>query len=104
MMGLRKPRKPILGVELAGEIEAVGKISRSNCKKALAPNGHYVSVAGQGVAKVRTEDLLFLKELMEKGKLKPVIDRRYSFEQMAEAHTYVEKGHKKGCVAITLEP
>ncbi|WP_010491788.1 zinc-binding dehydrogenase [Paenibacillus elgii] len=68
----------------------------------MALNGQYVSVAGQGVAKVRTEDLLFLKEMMEKGVLKPVIDRSYSFEQMADAHRYVEIGHKKGDVAIKV--
>ncbi|KEQ25693.1 NAD(P)-dependent alcohol dehydrogenase [Paenibacillus tyrfis] len=82
--------------------DAVGKRSRSKCKQALAPNGQYVSVVGQGIAKVRTEDLLLLKELMEKGALKPIIDRRYSFEQMSDAHRYVEKGHKTGCVAITV--
>ncbi|KZE79413.1 NADPH:quinone reductase [Paenibacillus elgii] len=83
--------------------DAVGKVSRTKCKKALAPNGQYVSVTGQGVAKVRTEDLLFLKEMMEKGALKPVIDRSYSFKQMADAHRYVETGHKKGCVAVKVE-
>ncbi|TDL82770.1 NAD(P)-dependent alcohol dehydrogenase [Peribacillus frigoritolerans] len=82
--------------------DAVGKNSKSNCKKALTPNGTYVSVAGQGIAKERIEDLLFLKELIESGKIKSVIDRHYPLEQVPEAHRYVENGHKKGNVVITL--
>ncbi|CAH0285363.1 Quinone oxidoreductase 1 [Peribacillus simplex] len=82
--------------------DAVGKSSKANCKKALTPNGRYVSVEGQGIAKVLTEDLLLLKELIETGTIKSVIDKRYPLEQIPAAHRYVEQGHKKGNVVITV--
>ena len=82
--------------------DAVGKISLSDCKKILKPKGKYVSVK-KGTAKGRDGDMALLKELAESGKIKPVIDRRYSLSQIAEAHAYVEKQHKKGNVVIAVQ-
>lgn len=77
--------------------------SRTDCAPALAPDGAYVSV-DEGRPKLRTEDLLLLRQLAERGELKPVIDRRYTLEQTAEAHRYVETGHKRGNVIVTVTP
>jgi len=80
--------------------DAVGKTSKSACKNLLKPKGKYVSVLGS--ASKNSNELLFLKELIESGKLKTIIDRRYTLEQIREAHSYVEKFHKKGNVVINI--
>jgi len=81
--------------------DAVGKTSMSKCKKALLPTGKFVTVRkGDGMRYAK--HLNFLKELIEAGKLKPIVDRVYPFEKMIDAHHYVEKGHKKGNVVIRL--
>ncbi len=103
--------------------DVVGKLSFSRCKNSLKPKGIFLaclidlpeliqmiwtSIRGDkkikgGSATERIEDLNLFKALMEAGKLKSVIDRCYPLEQTAEAFRYVEKGHKKGNVVITLE-
>jgi len=75
---------------------------KSKCKKALTSNGRYISIE-DGRPKFSMEGLILLNELLETGKIKPVIDRCYSLEQIAEAHRYVEAGHKKGNVVITVQ-
>jgi NADPH:quinone reductase-like Zn-dependent oxidoreductase len=86
-------------------LDAAGKRKSSNlkeqCQTALTPNGKYISV-DDGSPTPHLEDLLLLKELTEAGKFKAVIDRCYPLEQIVEAHRYVDKGHKKGNVVITV--
>jgi NADPH:quinone reductase-like Zn-dependent oxidoreductase len=82
--------------------DAVYKISRARGKKILKENGIYDSSHSK-IPEPKTKDLLFLKELIEKNKVKPVIDKTYPMKQIIEAHRYVDKGHKKGHVIITIK-
>ena len=107
--------------------DSVGKLSFSECKGSLTDEGIYLATvptpvmmlqalwstkrgskkvkfvaAGLRPASEKIKDLIFLTELIEAGKIKPVIDRVYSLEQTAEANRYVEQGHKKGNVVITV--
>lgn len=81
--------------------DAVGKLPVSYGKKALKQQGVYLNVITSSV-RIKPEDLICLKNLAEKGVLKAVIDRCYPLEQIVEAHRYVDAGHKKGNVVVSV--
>jgi NADPH:quinone reductase-like Zn-dependent oxidoreductase len=82
--------------------DAVARLSSSKCRKSLKQTGVYLSISNQSGE--TTDDLVFLRELIEVEQVRPVIDRCYPLEQIVEAHQYVEGGHKKGNVVITVTP
>jgi NADPH:quinone reductase-like Zn-dependent oxidoreductase len=85
-------------------LDAVDKLKRSKGRKSLKKNGIYLNVVRNFNSEdmITTDDLVFLKGLIEAGKIRTVIDRICPLEQIVEAHRYVEKGHKKGHVVITV--
>ena len=84
--------------------DSVAKIASSQRKISLKKNGIYLdALSSSNGLKFKTEDLLFLKELCEAGKLKTIIDRQFPLEEMVEAHRYVDSGRKKGNVVITVK-
>jgi NADPH:quinone reductase-like Zn-dependent oxidoreductase len=82
--------------------DAVGKLAASPAKKRLKTAGRYLNVHTASSGRETTADLLFLKALIETEELKVIIDRRYPLDQIVEAHRYVDKGHKKGNIAIMV--
>jgi len=82
--------------------DAVGKIKKSLVAHLLKKNGRFTSVAGYGVASEKVEDLILLSQMFDEGRLKPVIDRTYSLDDIVNAHRYVDQGVKTGNVAITI--
>ncbi|CAG1003834.1 alcohol dehydrogenase [Anaerolineales bacterium] len=82
--------------------DAVGKFPAAKGKKALKQPGTYLNVLTDSGRGEKLEELLFIKGLLESGVIRPVIDRCYSLEQIVEAHRYVDQGHKKGHVVITV--
>ncbi len=82
--------------------DAVGCTKRKYCRHLLKPLGKFISVDGLSYATETTAQLEFIKTLFEKGKMKAIIDRAYSFEDIQQAHAYVDTGRKKGNVVIKV--
>jgi NADPH:quinone reductase-like Zn-dependent oxidoreductase len=86
-------------------LDAVGKrksaAALKHCVQVLAPGGRCVSV-DDGTPKLLREDLVLLGQLAQAGEIRPVIDRRFALDDIVEAHRYVDRGHKRGNVVITV--
>lgn len=86
-------------------LDAVGKRKTSElkkvCSKSLTKSGKYISIDDEAL-QLNSERLNKITKLVESGKIKPVTDRIYNFNQIVEAHKYVEQGHKRGNVAVTV--
>jgi NADPH:quinone reductase-like Zn-dependent oxidoreductase len=95
-----------LGEKFDFILDAVGKMKTSKlkeaCKKALTPGGKYVSI-DDGKLLLDSKRLALIKEMVEAGHIKPIIDRYFRFEEIVEAHYYVGKGHKIGGVVIKVK-
>ncbi|MFC2014857.1 NAD(P)-dependent alcohol dehydrogenase, partial [Chloroflexota bacterium] len=88
------------GSDYAIVLDAVDKLPASRGKKLLADKGIYLKAGAEDTVSINDFD--FLRDLVEDGKLRTIIDRTYPLEQIVEAHRYVSKGHKKGHVVITV--
>ena len=82
--------------------DTVGKFPKSKYSKILTPKGTYVTIARLD-SKESMENLVFIKGLIEAGEIQAIIDRCYPLEHMVEAHRYVDAGHKRGNVVITVD-
>jgi NADPH:quinone reductase-like Zn-dependent oxidoreductase len=83
--------------------DAVGKFSKDKCKDILKDGGSYVTVGGLDVANEAQSSMKLLADMFDEGKLEAVIDKTFSFNEMVEAHRYVDTGQKMGNVVVSLE-